>query len=739
LLLAAIAMLLLNAARPAGAQGIQVTGTSFPATYTSQSVQQTVTMTVGADAVVINNIQVAPGSPDYFIYGNPTCTMGIVLAPGTVCTAVVQFQPQHPGYALSPAPIGRSAPFQIMYVDQVTAQPVTQSVLLTGSGSNPQGIIVPGLISDLLGNDTTPTSGFSGDGGPATGAVFAIPAAIAMDVLGNIYIADSGNNVVRVVYANGNVPNVVNPLQGHIYTIAGVPTAAGAGVDGVQATASPLSNPIGVAVDALGNIYISDSNNGAVRMVSATTGIITTVAGTLNNPTPGFAGDGGPATAALLSVPSGISVDGNGNLFIADSNNNAVRVVYAGGAQLAALIALEIPGTTAVPGNIYTIAGGPANTGLPLNGDGGLASLGNLNSPAAVVTDSNGNVYIADFGNVAVRRVDAVSGDIGTVYQGVDGPTNLSVDASDDIYFTGHTFCTISQYNPTIQTGLAAPSSTIVVGNGICTASGDGNGATSAGLSGAESVVVDGLGNLYVLESDGVRLVDGHQSAFNFGTVNLGTPNMLSGVVTDEDILPPQGQSPNVLQNPEFQVAFSNPQLFSIVPYTGTNPNISDCDAALTFFYLRPGQSCGMVTEFSPVQDGGPFLGYATSPSVGDLISLSGSATGSLPTATLSGTPVNFVSVVNEGFSAPQSFMLTNTSSTPLTISSISFSYPGNLNFYESDTCGYFNGTTYGPGTPLARRAPSTSGSSPPRPYPRARRSLYWTTQAAAAARRPCR
>ena len=78
LLLAAIAMLLLNAARPAGAQGIQVTGTSFPATYTSQSVQQTVTMTVGADAVVINNIQVAPGSPDYFIYGNPTCTMGIV-------------------------------------------------------------------------------------------------------------------------------------------------------------------------------------------------------------------------------------------------------------------------------------------------------------------------------------------------------------------------------------------------------------------------------------------------------------------------------------------------------------------------------------------------------------------------------------------------------------------------------------------------------------------------------------
>ena len=701
-LFAALAVLLLSVARLASAQGIQVTNTNFPTTYASQSVQQTVTMTVGADAVVIDNIQVALGNPDYFIYGSPTCAMGIVLAPGTVCTALVQFQPQHPGYALSPAPIGRSAPFQIMYVDQVTLQSVTQSVLLTGSGSNPQGVIVPGVISDLVGNDVTPHSGFAGDGGLAAGALFAIPAAIAMDVLGNIYIADSGNNAVRVVYAGGIIPNVVNPLQGHIYTIAGVPTAAGAGVDGLPATASPLSNPIGVAVDALGNVYISDSNNGAVRMVNAATGIITTVAGTLNSTTLGFSGDGGPATAALLSVPSGIAVDGNGNLFIADSNNNAVRVVYAGGTQLAALIALEIPGTTAVPGNIYTIAGGPANAGLPRNGDGGLASLGNLNSPAAVVTDSNGNVYIADFGNVAVRRVDAMSGDFSTVYQGVDGPTNLSVDASDDIYFTGHTYCTISQYNPTVQASLTALSTTTVVGNGICTASGDGYGATSAGLSGAESVVVDGLGNLYVLESDGVRTVNGHQAAFNFGTVNLGTADTLSGVVTDEDILPVQGQSPNVLQNPAFQVGYSNPQLFSIVPYTSTNPNIFDCDGVLTSNYLRPGQSCGMAVEFSPTQDGGPFLGYAESPGMGDLTSLSGSGTGSAPTAALTGTPMNFVAIANEGYSTPQNFLLTNTSSAALTISSIGFTSTGVIGFYETDTCGFFNGTTYGPLPPLA-------------------------------------
>ena len=708
LLLTAIAMLMFSAATPSGAQGIQVTGTSFPPTYTSQSVQQNVTLTVGADAVVINSIQVPFWYSDFEVTGSPTCAMGTVLAPGTVCTAAIYFQPSKPGYAVAPAPIGRWAPLQILYVDQVTGQPQTELVPLTGTGSNPHAAISPGLISDIVGNDTTPHSGFGGDGGIASGALFAVPSAIAMDVLGNIYIADSGNNVIRVVYASGKIPNVASPIAGYIYTIAGVPTAAGAGVDGVQATSSPLSNPIGVAVDAVGNIYISDSNNGAVRMVSAATGIITTVAGTLNSPTPGFAGDGGPATAALLSVPSGISVDGNGNLFIADSNNNAVRVVYAGGAQLAALIALEIPGTTAVPGNIYTIAGGPSNLGLPNNGDGGLASLSNLNSPAAVVTDSAGDIYIADFGNIAVRRVDAVTGNINSVYQGVDGPTNLAVDASDSIYFTGHTYCTVWQYNPSVQTSLSAPATTMVAGNGICTASGDGNAATSAGLSGAESVVADGLGNLYVLEADGVRLVNTQQSSFNFGTVNLGSGNVLTAVMTDDDILPSSGLSPNLLPGPGFQVGFTSPQLFSVVPYAVTNPNVFDCDAALTNNYLLPGQSCGVAVEFQPAQDGGPFTGYAYNPATNASIALSGSATGSLPTAALTGTPVNFVSVVNEGFSAPQTFMLTNTSTTPMTIYSITLSYPGNLNFYESDTCGYYNGTTYGPSMPLAGGASCT-------------------------------
>jgi hypothetical protein len=708
LLLAAIAMLLFSAATPAGAQGIQVTNTSFPATYTSQSTQQNVTLTVGADAVVINSIQVPFWYSDFEVTGTPTCAMGTVLAPGTVCTAAIYFQPSKPGYAVAPAPIGRWAPLQIQYVDQVTGQPQTELVPLTGSGSNPHAAISPGLISDIVGNDTTPHSGFGGDGGAASGAVFAVPSAIAMDVLGNMYIADSGNNVVRVVYASGTIPNVASPVAGYIYTIAGVPTAAGPGVDGVQATSSPLSNPIGVAVDALGNIYISDSNNGAVRMVSAATGIITTVAGTLNSSTPGFAGDGGPATAAVLSVPSGISVDGNGNLFIADSNNDAVRVVYAGGAQLAALIALEIPGTTAVPGDIYTIAGGPANLGLPNNGDGGLASLSNLNSPAAVVTDSAGDIYIADFGNIAVRRVDAVTGNISSVYQGVDGPTNLAVDASDSIYFTGHTYCTVWQYNPSVQTGLSAPATTMVAGNGICTASGDGNAATSAGLSGAESVVADGLGNLYVLEADGVRLVNTQQSSFNFGTVNLGSGNVLTAVMTDDDILPSSGLSPNLLQAPAFQLGFASPELFSVVPYAATNPNVFDCDAPLTNNYLLPGQSCGVAIAFQPVQDGGPFTGYAYNPATNASIALSGSATGSLPTAALTGTPVNFVSVVNEGFSAPQMFMLTNTGSTPLTIYSISFGSPGSLNFYESDTCGYYNGATYGPSMPLAGGASCT-------------------------------
>jgi streptogramin lyase len=212
---------------------------------------------------------------------------------------------------------------------------------LIGSNSRPTLVGTPGIISDIVGNDVTPHIGFGGDGGPLSGATFAQPSAIAMDVYGNLYIAESGSSVVRMVYQGGVFQYFSSFAKGSIYTIAGVaPTGgvshAGPGTDVVIATQSPLNNPTGLAVDSLGNVYIADSGNNAVRMVSAnSSGYIFTAAGTLNAPN-GYAGDGGQATSAQLANPSGVVVDGYSNLYIADNGNNAIRVVYQGGVALAA-------------------------------------------------------------------------------------------------------------------------------------------------------------------------------------------------------------------------------------------------------------------------------------------------------------------------------------------------------------------------------------------------------------------
>ena len=159
------------------------------------------------------------------------------------------------------------------------------------------------------------TAGHSGDGGPATSAELSYPSGVAVDTAGNIYIADSTNNRIRKVAAS----------TGDISTVAGNGTAGYSG-DGGAATSAELSNPIGVVVDAAGNIYIADEVNNRIREVTASTGIITTVAG---DGTRGYSGDGGAATSAELYYPFGVSVDAAGNIYIADYGNARVRKVTA--------------------------------------------------------------------------------------------------------------------------------------------------------------------------------------------------------------------------------------------------------------------------------------------------------------------------------------------------------------------------------------------------------------------------
>jgi sugar lactone lactonase YvrE len=169
-----------------------------------------------------------------------------------------------------------------------------------------------GIITAVAG---TATSGFSGDGSAATSADLAVPRGVAFDALGNLYIADSENFRIRRV-----------DTTGIITTVAGTGTEGFSG-DGGPATSAELGDPYAVAVDALGNLYIADPSNSRIRRVDAA-GIITTVAGT---ETFGFSGDGSAATNAELDEPYGVAVDALGNFYIADSYNNYIRRVDASG------------------------------------------------------------------------------------------------------------------------------------------------------------------------------------------------------------------------------------------------------------------------------------------------------------------------------------------------------------------------------------------------------------------------
>jgi sugar lactone lactonase YvrE len=225
-----------------------------------------------------------------------------------------------------------------------------------------------GIITTVAG---TGTPGFSGDGGPAVDAELDLPWDVAVDISGNLYIADYNNHRVRRVDASGNIT-----------TVAGDGTPGYSG-DGGPATSASLCGPSGVALDAAGNLYIAEACNNRIRKVD-TSGIITTFAG---NGTAGYAGDGGPATSARLNGPDGLAFDTAGSLYVGDSGNHRVREV-------------------ASTGIISTFAG---NGVAGYSGDGGPASSASLNRPRGVATDGMGSVYVADQGNQRIRKVAAVA------------------------------------------------------------------------------------------------------------------------------------------------------------------------------------------------------------------------------------------------------------------------------------------------------------------------------------------
>ena len=239
------------------------------------------------------------------------------------------------------------------------------------------------------------------------------PLGVAVDSSGNIFIADTTNNVVRKV-----------SVAGVITTIAGRFGQVGYAGDGGPASASLLWTPSGVAVDAAGDVFIADTVNNVIREISVGTGNISTVAG---NTTQGFAGDGGAATSANLYLPKGVFVDGSGNIFIADTGNNRIRKVSGG--------------------NISTVAG---NGTAGYSGDGGPATNAWLYNPTNVAVDASGNIFIAVTLSNRIREVSAATGNISTVagdgpagffgdgaaanFALLNHPAGVAVDTSGDIF-----------------------------------------------------------------------------------------------------------------------------------------------------------------------------------------------------------------------------------------------------------------------------------------------------------------
>ena len=401
-----------------------------------------------------------------------------------------------------------------------------------------------------------------------------------------VVAVDSAGNLFIVELKNNRVRKVAAGT-GTITTVAGIGTPGYSG-DGGPATSAELNYPSGVDVDNAGNLFIADTDNHRIREVTANTGTITTVAG---NGTAGYDGDGGAATSAELNGPAGVRVDGAGNLFIADLANNRIRKVAAG------------------TGTISTVAG---NGTKGYGGDGGPATSAQLHSPSGVTVDSAGNLFIADANNNRIREVAANTGTITTVagngtagYSGDGGaatsaelhsPYAVWLDSADDLY--------IADTNNDAVRKVAAGTRTIstVAGTGTAGYGGDGGPATSAELNLPFSVALDGPGNLYITDfgNDRIRKVDvADPPSLSFATTNVGTtssdsPRTLGiGNIGNQPLIfatPAMGNNPIYPAN--FPVNSGDTDLCS----SGASLNLgTDCDVSMSFIPTAVGSNSGSV------------------------------------------------------------------------------------------------------------------------------------------------
>ncbi|MEO6922973.1 MAG: hypothetical protein ABI142_04050, partial [Bryocella sp.] len=364
----------------AGAHELSATVLVFPGTTPigTNSAPQTVSVviTTAGQLSAVKSLTVGVANLDYSISSAGTCSTGNSYLTGQICNFPVTFNPKYPGQRMG----------AIVLVD--SSGNVLGSTALVGTGIGPLALFIPGTINTVAGNAAWI---YRGDGLAATASPIFLPFGIAVDGGGNLFIADSSNDRIRRV----------DSVTGLMSTVAGNGSVGTAGDNGL-ATSAQISQPTSVTIDGAGNLYFSDSANNAVRRVDGSTGIITTIAGTLG--VQGFSGDNGPATSALLNTPDGIALDGLGNLYIADTGNNVVRQLNLTTGVITAFAGNHVPA---------------------YQGDGGAAVSASLNSPWGVTVAPSGEVYIADQNNHCIRKV-ATSGNITTITG--DGTPGFSGD-----------------------------------------------------------------------------------------------------------------------------------------------------------------------------------------------------------------------------------------------------------------------------------------------------------------------
>jgi sugar lactone lactonase YvrE len=329
-----------------------------------------------------------------------------------------------------------------------------------------------GIITTIAGTGTSCgfkySGSFAGDGGPATSAQLHQPQGVAVDAVGNVFIADTYNHRIRKVDA----------ATGTITSIAGVgPTGyccvGGFSGDGGPATEAQVYQPSHLLFDGTGNLFFTDSYNERIRRIDGETGIITTIAG---NGSCSFSGDGGPATSASICGSLGLTFDGSGDLLFADNTNGRVRKIDA------------------VTGSITTVAGGGAATG-----DGGPANESSLSSPCDVTFDAAGNLYIAEADAHRIRRVDPF-GIITTInlppmtLDDLHSPADVAADSAGNRFIADTGNHRVIKLDP-------SGSITRLAGTGIAGYAGDGGMATSARLNSPAGLTVDGAGNVYIADT----------------------------------------------------------------------------------------------------------------------------------------------------------------------------------------------------------------------------------------------